>query len=236
MASLYSDYQKQAVSAVEFVASYILAVQFVTLKNRALGPRLQHPLTLNREGDTIEARKPRTLVDRPHHTIAQLQTRLHDLTAVNVFQYFSLTSVPLSVNRAIVGWHNQTHNLKLLFQAPSADEIMCMQSRGERVVTVFASDQGAENHFQNERDPFSFTLHDLIHADLFFGDLDQHRKQVEFFHALKEKIYSDKAIQTLRAQNRTFSERLNYLASDMNSNDAHLASYFHHLLQEFNLT
>jgi hypothetical protein len=77
------------------------------------------------------------------------------------------------------------------------------------------------------RDAFEFLLHDLLHADLFFKDIETHEHQKSFFSQLKETILREKL---LDVADELFLRDLAYLMADMNSHRAHLEAHFKAIL------
>jgi hypothetical protein len=89
-----------------------------------------------------------------------------------------------------------------------------------------------------ERDPFSFLLHDLVHAYKMFDNDYLLKGQLGFYKALL-KLFSEETCSDpkfisdfdfLLKNDQKFSEEFDYLISDMNSHPRHLFYYFKAIL------
>jgi hypothetical protein len=75
-----------------------------------------------------------------------------------------------------------------------------------------------------ERDPLSFVLHDLIHAQHFFKDPQMARVQTGFSRLMREIARLPEVARLLRTD-AIFEREFSYGATDMNSHGAHLLKY-----------
>ena len=71
-------------------------------------------------------------------------------------------------------------------------------------------------------------VHDLEHAYKFFNDVELHRGQKSFFVAVKE-VMKQGILDEYRLD-PTFSDKLNYLISDMNTHVAHSVQFLRAIL------
>lgn len=142
---------------------------------------------------------------------------------IEVFNLRALKSLPLSVNRAVINWHLGLWNLKLIHHVPSALEMLEVQCKGSRFVTLFTAFDDYRKYHEHGRDAFSFLVHDLIHADHFFNDAERARAQIIFYQKLKNELLAGKYNNHLASSD--FRSRFDYLIGDMNSHPAHLESY-----------
>jgi hypothetical protein len=161
-------------------------------------------------------------------------------TALETFETFLLRGLPLSVNRSFKGWSDSSYPLKLFFEVPSIDQVLALQNNGVRCVTVLTETSELSSYVMQERDPVSFTLHDLIHADHFFRDPHQARVQVGFSRWLSE-LWSQKELRDRLERSQSFASQFEYACADMNSHGAHLVKYLkaifcHHEQQEMLLS
>ncbi len=149
---------------------------------------------------------------------------------VRVFARNSLRSVPLAVNRSIVGWAKGRYPLRLLDYVPSAEELLEQQAAGKRIVTCLFQPHELKSWVNNSRDPLGFALHDLIHADHFFRDAEMFAGQVEFYREVRDKMGCGEFNSILADPVRR--ARFEYIISDMNSHPAHLRACLAHELAQ----
>jgi hypothetical protein len=74
------------------------------------------------------------------------------------------------------------------------------------------------------RDAYSFILHDLIHADHFFGKPEWREGQIEFYKRCLT-LWRLPEFQDQLAQDSLLREQFEYAYSDMNSHPQHLNQY-----------
>ncbi|MES2526106.1 MAG: hypothetical protein V4598_03440 [Bdellovibrionota bacterium] len=138
-------------------------------------------------------------------------------TLGELFNQFALKSTPESVNRSLLSWSAGTYPLILMFHIPQPAEVLDQQKIGKRCVTVMT--KGLDKFILGERDPLSFTMHDLIHADHFYHDNHCFEGQISLYwfldHCMKEGLFSE------LMDNEDFKWELEYLISDMNAYAIH---------------
>ncbi len=143
---------------------------------------------------------------------------------IQIFDCLSLRSIPLSVNRTLVHWSLKKYPLKLTFAPLTTLEIIDLQSQGIRCVTLPIDQKSLKTYILEERDPFSFILHDLIHADHFFRDPVQTEQQ-RSFSKLMSYHYRKNTLGFYFKENVEFKKQVDYLASDMNAHIIHFIKY-----------
>lgn len=143
---------------------------------------------------------------------------------VQIFDRHSLRSIPLSVNRTLVNWSMQKYPLQLTFAPLTTLEIIDLQCQGIRCVTLPIDQKSLKTYILEERDPFSFILHDLIHADHFFRDPVQTEQQ-RSFSRLMLYHYRKNTLDFYFKENLEFKKQVDYLASDMNAHIIHFIKY-----------
>lgn len=145
-------------------------------------------------------------------------------TALETFETFMLRGLPLAVHRSLSSWSAGTYPLQLFFEVPSIDQVLNLQNQGVRCVTVLTKAEELSQYVLGERDPISFTLHDLIHADHFFNDPHQAQVQIGFSRWLAE-LWSDSGLRLHLNSDPVFANQFEYACADMNSHGAHLVKY-----------
>jgi len=149
--------------------------------------------------------------------------------SLQVFSEFSLRGIPLSVNRSLIYWSMGQYPLKLFLEVPSTETILQMQSEGIRCVTCLLKPEELAQYVLNERDPLSFTLHDLIHADHFFRDSRQAKVQIGFSRWMLS-LWSSSLAKDYFTQDKSFEKAIEYACSDMNTVGVHLIKYLKAIL------
>lgn len=147
------------------------------------------------------------------------------------FLEYGYRGIPESAHRAIQKWMNNEYPLCLVNYVPSVAEVLDLQSQGQRCVTVLQQEKDLSEYVLGERDPFSFTIHDLIHADHFFQNEFQMHIQIGFSRLMKSLYDQIQLLESLK-QNPLFASDFEYAASDMNSHGAHLCKYLKAILQK----
>lgn len=151
------------------------------------------------------------------------KARHSELTLVDFFCNLSHRSIPLSVNRALMGWAIGKYPLDLCFEIPTPMQVFGLQLEGRRCVSLL-NDFNINSKYNNSRDPLGFLLHDLIHADNFFSNPFFVRGQTKFLNLINRNI--QKCDFEDLNKDTAFANEFNYLISDMNSHPAHLLKTF----------
>lgn len=123
---------------------------------------------------TIAAAGPRAMQSRrARHPLAS-----HELgPALHTFATRQVLRVPADAERGLFGLAKGTHRASVLHHAPSPEELLAEQARGERVVSLLPVGSDTGMH----ADPLAFAVHDLCHLDKFQVD---HAGQVGFFETM----------------------------------------------------
>jgi hypothetical protein len=205
--------ESNEISDKEFVALSIIATLSYRFPNSWPGARRSALL------ETSSLTFPMTRV--PWEIESNVRQRLAGFPTIGeVFNHFSLRSVPLSVNRSILSWGQGNYKLRLFFHIPKPQEVLAQQVLGERCVTVLAKESEISKYILGERDHLGFTLHDLIHADHFFHENQHHRGQINFYRLLQNGLGKGAFLKALEDEN--FEREFEYLISDMNAYPVHL--------------
>ena len=153
------------------------------------------------------------------------KSKLQDISAVDLFRYFNLKGIPLAVNRTMINWAEGAWNIALLTHIPSPRELLRMQVQNTRCITVTVKHDEIDQLVLSSRDPLSFVLHDLHHADQFFSN-DLSLKGQLGFYKLVDTIYDRSELkQTLKSDSQ-FKSEFDYVVSDMNAYVIHLFKCF----------
>ncbi len=214
----FLEYRDQGkISEAEFAAIYLVLYLSTRTPFHWLGSRQSAPVTLTHQ-------LPITMVE-----LKDLGLKFEDsvtkklsptLTIGELYQYYAFKSTPRSVNRSILEWSNNSYPLVLMNRIPTPLEVLDQQRQSKRCVTALLKEAQLSKYILGERDPMSFTMHDLIHADHFFHDNNCYQGQMGFYRALW-KASSEKVFDQI-LENDAFKNEFEYVISDMNAYCVHL--------------
>jgi len=154
--------------------------------------------------------------------------RHSDTDVLTYMASFLLRGISSKINRALKYWIDHPDCLLLTFKMPTAYEILCLQAQGRRVVTLFESAEDLSS-YHDGKDPLTFVVHDLVHADELFCQNDCYKEQVAFYQRVKSEIDAGKYAALL--SNEKFKIEFEYLIADMNSHPAHLEATLNALVK-----
>jgi hypothetical protein len=140
-----------------------------------------------------------------------------------------IRGLPVAVNRALLNWHHGIFPLHLCEHIPDTEEVLRWQTQGERCVTCVTQKELLNGYILDERDPLSFVVHDLIHADHFFRDPLMAQTQIGFARVM-QLLLAQPLLRKLRQSDPTFRSEFDYGSTDMNSHGAHLLKYLKAIL------
>jgi hypothetical protein len=150
--------------------------------------------------------------------------KLKDISVKELFEHFNLKGIPQAVNRTMLNWARGHWKIELLTYIPGPRKLLQMQVRETRCITLTVNHDEIDSLVLSTRDPLSFVLHDLHHADMFFNQ-ESLKGQLGFYN-LVNQIYDEPEIkQTLKKDNQ-FKSEFDYVVSDMNAYVIHLFKCF----------
>lgn len=220
MLPLLDLHDKQQISSAELCAAFILI--FTVLWR---GPLWHNGLQ----------QQVWPLKNKSQLSIRQLQLPLpgslpQNFSVMDLFASTKLRGISERAQRALMAWHNGDYPLELFFHTPPAIELLQKQANGQRVVTLFVK---AEELAQKNlgRDPMTFVLHDLEHADEFFHDQDLFSEQKKFYLEIYQRLKKGDFAPCL--PDKKFRQEFDYVIADMNSHPEHLRATLDFLLRDF---
>jgi hypothetical protein len=208
LSPLVELHRQKSITDTEFCASYVLLYLSQRFPKTWLGAKrksfgLSHQM--NFPVRKLPLKFEEKVIQRLPETIGE------------VFDQFALKSTPETVNRALLSWSYSSYPLVLLFHIPRPGEVLAQQKEGKRCVTVLTKD--LDQFVLGERDPLSFTMHDLIHADHFYFDNHCYEGQISLYwfldYCLKRGLFDE------LWKNEEFRKEIDYLISDMNAYAVH---------------
>lgn len=147
--------------------------------------------------------------------------KLEEMTPIDFFRFYNLKAIPESINRTMINWYEGRWSIKLLEHIPTPRELLRLQVLNTRCVSVITHPQHVDRLVFETRDPLSFLLHDLMHADQFFSQHESLKGQLGFYQLINA-IYDRPELITLLATDKEFKKEFEYVASDMNAYVIHL--------------
>lgn len=144
------------------------------------------------------------------------------LSPVDVLRAYQLKGVGRDSQAGLLGWLEGRYPLDLRFDIPSTEEMLEIQCRGRRYVTLMIEPEQQFQTYGRHAGALEFLLHDLEHAHKFFGEPGLSRGQVSFFRLLKSHLPQ---LLPLMKADPAFRHEMHYLMADMNSHPVHLLKY-----------
>ena len=149
------------------------------------------------------------------------------------FERYHFLGVIPNVSAALCAWLRGQWRLSVCERIPSPEEVLRMQCRGTRPVTILPASPRMLQPVLHRPNAFAFMVHDLEHAYKFFHDPELHEGQRKFFSVILELI-EEGNLQRYE-EDPIFAEKLSYLISDMNTHILHSLHFFRAILIEFYL-
>ena len=144
-------------------------------------------------------------------------------------QNIFLRGIPPQTHDLLMAWHQGRVPLSLHLDIPSSTEVLNAQCQGQRCVSVLIESETQFLLGGEDRDSFSFALHDLIHASHFYQEEKHFNKQV-FFSRWMQNFIQAPLVQEKFESDAHFKNALDYLISDMNTHWIHAVKCLKSLL------
>ncbi len=151
--------------------------------------------------------------------------KLSGISFEELFLNFNLKGIPLSVNRTMINWIRCNWKIKLLTHIPSPRELLNLQVENSRCITLINNPAELNTLVLSARDPLSFVLHDLMHADQFFNQHESLKGQLGFYGKVQQ-IYDQEILKQSLKRDKQFRKEFEYVVSDMNAYVIHLFKCF----------
>jgi len=152
---------------------------------------------------------------------------------LHYLQRYGFLGVIANVPAALCAWLRNSWPLTLCEHIPASEEVLEMQVRGTRPVTILSQYPRLLLPVLAKANAYVFMVHDLEHAYKFFYDPELHYGQKRFFTAIERVlrlgIFDDYRRDVL------FADKFAYLISDMNTHVAHSVQFLRAILVEHHL-
>lgn len=142
---------------------------------------------------------------RPPHPVASLAP------AVRLFAERELCRVPRAVPDALCAWADGARPVDLLFRVPTPRELLRLQARGRRCVSLLDDDVATAPH----ADGLAFAVHDLCHLEKFV-DPAHHVEQVGFFALLDRGLDHPRFVALSAGLDAAWIDDRDHVLADMN--------------------
>ena len=152
--------------------------------------------------------------------------------SMNLFEFLvghRVKALPESCYRSLCFMTSGRYPLRLSSGVVSPFELLQIQLRGQRIVSMDEDFREWPSRLYSGRDYLGFILHDLIHADHFFYEPQHRDGQLGFYRFVNSFISVSRDLSDLLSI-ETFREGFEYIISDMNSHPLHLFQTLHSLL------
>jgi hypothetical protein len=166
--------------------------------------------------------------------VAVIETAEKENLKMRLFDWlkrYQFCGVIGNVPAALAQWLRGAWPLVLREDIPKPLEVLRMQARGKRAVTVLTAWPHLVEPVLDRPDAFAFFRHDLEHAYKFYYAPDLYSGQLAFFTALEAAI--DRDMFTMYLDDTEFVTKFNYLMSDMNTHPLHSVQYLRAILIEY---
>ncbi|MBI3775874.1 MAG: hypothetical protein HY273_10035 [Gammaproteobacteria bacterium] len=165
--------------------------------------------------------------------LTQVHGAVRDDVLISYFERYQFLGVIPNVNIALAAWLRGLWPLVLCEHVPLPAEVLDLQARGLRPVTLICDAMRARQPVLRKPDAFAFMTHDLEHAYKFFHDSRLHVLQRSLFAVLQ--VAQQRGVFAPYDHDAEFRTRFDYLISDMNTHPVHSLQYLRAILVEFHL-
>ncbi len=144
------------------------------------------------------------------------------VSAETFFQHVRVRGVSRRAQWALIQWEKNVLQLRIWHGLPKPEEVMRLQARGQRMISLLYPDFLNPTWKLQGRAPLDFLVHDLEHCERLHCSERMHRGQKGFFQFLI-KVFEHPALVRIRSTAQLARE-FDYLMSDMNTHCVHLFS------------
>ncbi|MGZ3782793.1 MAG: hypothetical protein ACXVCY_19275 [Pseudobdellovibrionaceae bacterium] len=223
--SFLNLWKSRNIDDVEIATVYILIFAFFRRPNDFLGGVHNEDLLYADNPKSISSKQVVEILcadlPMPLKNAKSLERLKSSEPFVDYFCSLSWRSIPLSVAKSLCAWRSGRYSLNLLTYVPTPEEVLLMQTQGQRCVSMLIEPEQIRTFVDEGRDVLGFIVHDLIHADHFFADQEKARAQIQFCQKLLT-VLNFFEIQQMLDRDAIFKSEFHYLMSDMNSVPLHL--------------
>ena len=213
---LEESFINNTLSPIEIISLFVILYQYSRIKDK--------PFQRNPSHKTLNL----TTYKNIPLEFDFLYTKLNNIP--QFLNNYSFRYLPTSIREVLLLNFIEEEKLILKTDIPTSKEMLSMQAKGKRYITIDFSKAIAGNLVDDKRDAFEFVLHDLEHAYCFFKKENEYEKQILFYKSIQTNYH---LLEPLTKENTQFKEDLEYCISDMNSHPDHLLNYLKAILIKY---
>lgn len=152
-------------------------------------------------------------------------------TIAELINNYSFKAIRRDARIALARWMSDEIQLTLTDGIPAPSEVLTLQVEGRRLVSALFKAEEIDHLVHDGRDALSFLLHDLGHAQKFFGGGLEPDAQIGCYRLLKQALDAGK-FDLLSRLDPGWEDRLHYLIADINSHPVHILGVFWAMVRE----
>ena len=208
-----------AIGAAVYASQYFLCWQLALHGKRCAARKYRHDPRPDPGAwwDELQERSDEDLRERLRHYLGR----------------YGFLGVIANVPAALCAWLRGGWPLRLCEHIPGPEEVLQMQVRGTRPVTILADYPRLLRPVLNKVNAYAFMVHDLEHAYKYFHEAQLHREQKNFFGVIDQALR--RGMFDVYRRDPLFADRFDYLISDMNTHVMHSMQYLRANLVEYHL-
>lgn len=151
-------------------------------------------------------------------------------SADDIVKNFRLKGMSNKAHLALDYWCVHPQTLVLLNHIPNVTEVLTLQAKGKRCVTMIAKQERISEEIFASKDAYQFLIHDLEHAACFINKTEWKEGQIGLYCFMLKSLANSDFENTFN--DSLFKEKLDYALSDMNAHCIHLIKYIKGILIE----
>ncbi|KAI9296670.1 hypothetical protein K502DRAFT_328885 [Neoconidiobolus thromboides FSU 785] len=171
----------------------------------------------------------KSVLKQIENKIRKKDPTIEKIDLIDLFKYSILYKIEDYINQLIYNLYSINNNyiIKIYDYIPSVEEVLNLQCKGRRCVSLFFQQLELTQQFKMEYPPYSkltaieFMLHDLQHLNKFL-DTKFYYQQIGFFNYIKQNQFI--LLQNLNRDPHFYPD-LAHITSDMNSVAIHSISF-----------
>ncbi len=148
-----------------------------------------------------------------------------EISVAELIHGYNFKAIRRDARNALSRWHRDEIDLRLTDGIPTPHDVLNAQVNGQRWVSALFKAEELASLVHDGRDALSFLLHDLGHAEKFFGSDLFPEAQIGCYRLLQKALVAGK-LDELHHLDPAWEERLHYLIADLNSHPVHILSVF----------
>ena len=178
----------------------------------------------------VKATHPLTLLELFRNTSVRLPKNISG--QMDLYEFISnrqIKALPKNALPSLAAIANLAYPVIITSAVPTPVELLTLQISGQRIISLNENYSEWATTLYSGRDYLGFLIHDLLHAEHFFGN-PVHRDGQLGVYKFISTFMADGSLLSLLAESASFKEGFEYIISDMNSHPLHMLQTLHSLL------